>query len=281
MRCLIFGLIISAIACGSKKDKKPPEPDTRIEQLTSLFNDKKIEAESIRDPHNAWIVPNDCDGMLWSGKYASVDCGVDIEAAEVEPGRFDRYPQMGTCRTSWSRDMGVAGLFVWAYKCNRRDVLERHAKYGKKNNWVMGEPVDDGRPIYTPQMIGLLYQIIFKMGGDNDPNRVWPHIYPSGLDGYQAHLQMMAIWHRANHEPISQTMYERIKEHYDRIPYNPFYAFMKGLYTGDMSTTIDLLLSPEMPMAGYVRCDEPHRCKLAEWLFVTDEVLKWYEQNNN
>lgn len=270
----IFSLLIS---CGSN-DKKPPGKDDRLNELKILYSHKLIEAMDMVDG-NGWIV-TDCDGMLWSAKLASVACDkVDIAAAEVVDGRFDRYPEMGDCRTSWSRDMGVAGLFPWAYKCDRRDVLERHATYGKKNKWIMGSPIDDLRPIYTPQMIGLLYEIIYQMGGEDSANRKFPSIYPGGLTDYKAHLQMMSIWHESNFSSISDRMLDRIKEHQKRESHNPFYNFMMGLYNGDMSRAITLLLDPSMPMSGYVRCHDERACKLSEWLFVADEVIDWYENN--
>lgn len=280
MRFWAFLFLLSFFGCGAKT--QPPQPDDRLVELQLLFGKKINEAKKLRDPKDGWLV-KDCDGMIWTGKYASVVCDqVNITAAEgkKEPGRFYRYPNMTDCKTSWSRDMGIGGLMPFAYKCKRRDILERHAKYGVDNSWIMGWPIDDLRPIYTPAMVGLTYELIFALGGEDNKNRYWPKFYAAGLDDYEAHLQMMHIWFESQVKVITQNMHARIVEHYQREPNNPFYAYMMGRYNGSMGEVIALLLDPRMPMGSYVRCDEPKRCRLAEWLFVANEVLNWYEQNN-
>jgi len=57
----------------------------------------------------------------------------------------------------------------------------------------MGKPLSDGRVLYSPQVIGMLYQMIYSLGGPDNANRHWPSVYPSGLDDFEAHLQVMSI----------------------------------------------------------------------------------------
>lgn len=178
-----------------------------MDAAVETFHKLQTRAQEIRDPETGWLDVDGCDAMIWSGKYAAVryTTGVDIESAQIEPGKWSRRPlppcwssdggDVGS-KTTWSRDMFIAGLGPWAWRTNRLDVLQDHATYGKAHNWQMGEPVADGRTIYTPSLIGILYQMIFYMGGEDSVNRVWPSIYVKGLTDYQAHLQVMDIWVR-------------------------------------------------------------------------------------
>ena len=170
------------------------------------------------------------------------------------------------------------GLFAFTWKCGQISYLERHRKYGVRNNWVMGKPFGDGRVLYSPQVIAMLHEIIFRLGGDNSPNRALPSVYPKGLTDYKAHLQVLNIWLRNELEGgITQTMYDRLIEHRDREPHNPFYNYMVGIFNNDQDETVRLLLDPAMPMSAYVRCKEMKKCKLAEWLFVANLILEDYK----
>jgi hypothetical protein len=297
--------VLLVLSCSKdKREKAEPKTDDRVDQVLALYNDLVARAEQIRDPETGWLDRDGCDGMIWAGVYAAQVDGVDIEAAEFrgEPGRFGRRPpppcwdpvtgDQGS-KTTWSRDMFVAGLAVWAWHRERLDVLERHAAYGKANNWQMGEPLDDGRTLYTPAMIGLLYQMIYALGGENSANRLWPSTYPSGLTDYQAHLQVKSIYLRgeiagqvgdADAVPanpgdkalhllsVSETMYQRIEEHYQREPSDPFYSFVWGCYSGDMSPAIDALLNGTV--GTYVRCSQQEECELAHRIFVAGQLLE-------
>ena len=120
-------------------------------------------------------------------------------------------------------------------------------------------------------------------------------MYSPFLTGYQAHLQVLGIWLRgeiaqqlndmdAIPKPktglyelatISNQMYSRLEEHYTREPDNPFYAYMIGLYSGNMQPAIDLCLDEDMPMGSYVPDDYSN--KLAEWIWSCGLVLESYE----
>ena len=287
-----FIFIILVLGC-SQIEKKQPKPDAvEYKQLLTAKYSDVMQASAAGLDSKGWLV-TDCDGMLWTSKYHAASCGqsFQIEAAEFqeEPGRFRRRPErcwtkaegdVGS-KSTWSRDMFI-GMLTYAYRCNRLDILERHADYGKKKNWVMGEPFADGRTVYTPQTIGLLYQTIKALGGEDSPNRLWPTLYQPGLTDYQAHLQMLTIWLRSEIKQeteatlkVNTIMRDRIIEHHNREPDNPFYAFMHASYVdGDFELPIKLLLHPSNPVGEYVRCHEFERCRDAEWLFTTSLVLE-------
>lgn len=314
---------VFALSCGPWRKAKEPAADDRTEQLLELYGERQIKARQVRDEATGWITRHDCDGMIWAGKYASTldPAEVNIESAEYpdKSGKFGRRPppwcwtleggDQGS-KTEWSRDMAIAGLMPWAWLTGRRDVLERHAAYGRARGWFMGEPVADGRAYYTPAMRGVLYKTIMAMGGTADVDALWPSLWPAGLVDFEAHLQVMSIWlqgetskslndldavprrpegvvmlmddgeWKANKDgdisllDISETMYQRLQEHATREPRNPLYAYVFGQYTGDQSPTITLLLDETMPVGEYVRCTHFEQCQLAEWLFVTSLLLR-------
>lgn len=325
MKCVVVALaLLGLVACKDKsKDAQDPRPNDKKEALSVAYSEKLELAREWADPDKGnWLATGDCDGALWMGKYSCADGipEVDLTASEYpnQPGRFSRRPppycwtpeggDQGS-KTTWSRDMG-RGLYRWAW-CNKKlDALERHAKYGAAKTWKMGEPLNDGRVVYTPAMIGELYELIHALGGEDNPGRVWPTAYPSGLDDYQAHLQVLSIQIRAeisenfgqrlafaprlltgeNPSPddgefnakegasltllgISDTMYARLKEHAHREPECAYYQYMLGVYEGSMDKALELLLA-DSSKCQYIREGTSKEVRLAEWLAVASSVLR-------
>lgn len=310
-------LALALVACAKDPDHETKEPgdDPRVAQLEESMAANLAEAKALRAP-NGWLVEGG-DGMLWTGKYDAVVCDVDLEAAEIAPGKFGRDPDGETSTnpewSGWSRDMGT-GLLGASWRCGKLAILERHAAYGAANDWQMGDPLGDGRSLYTPAFVGRLYQTVYAMGGEDNANRLWPDFYPAGLVDYQAHLQVMNIWHRGevaealrkkgvaekpNPEPIaddasdepappagfalldvSAQQYLRLEEHAARDTRDPLFAAMLGTYTGDMGPAFDVCLDPTMPVGEYVRCDgDERKCQLAAWIFACDLVLRRYRDD--
>lgn len=285
-----LAVLALAIGCSKTVTSKPPSPSTDKEKLSALYASKLKEAESLRDPETGWLARFDCDGMIWAARYAASDgvSGVNILAAEYPdaPGKFSRRPfpacwipgapdPQGSA-TTWSRDMAIAGLLPWIWETKSLAVLQRHADYVHSHKWWAGEPVADGRAYYSPSMIGVIYKEIAALGGPADPLALWPQIWPSGLVDYQAHLQASAIWLQGEIEggSVSQVMIDRMREHVDEAPADPWYSYIMGKYTGDQTTTIALLLDPTMPMGHYVRCNSMAECRLAQWLWTASHMLR-------
>lgn len=323
MRHMKIILMVAALAaCGRDVDQKPPASDGRIDQVKEIYLERLNEAAGLRDPATGWLDLG-CDGFKRTALYAASPgvTGVDLRAAEYpnEPGRFHRRPLSNPCwtpelgdvgsRTTWSRDMGM-GLLAYAWAKKDLLILKAHADYGVAHPykweglpaWEMGEPFADGRAIYTPAMLGLVYQGIYALGGGHNDDRVWPNIYTKGLTDYQAQLQMMDIWFRgevakalgdadAMPQPggdgdgddvagqgllqVSGSMWDRIEEHHRREPLDPFYAYMWGLYGGDMSPAIESCLNLEMPLGEYAR--DRREVRLAYWIFACGQLLEAYE----
>ena len=288
MTFLICILLMSATLsnCGKKKSESDVVSPTYAQDLLVKYNSKLLAAKEKAQANHGWLETSECDGILWAGKYACGGGSPDIAAAEYpdDLGKFNRRPapycgaEFGNSKTTWSRDMGM-GLISYAWCKKDLGVLERHASYGTKKNWTMGEPIADGRTVYTPTIIGILYQGIYKLGGTDSPARVWPSIYSSGLDDYQAHLQMVDIWLRGEIDgkrdlglEISQTMYERVVEHSDREPTCAFYQYMMGIYSGSLDKVTTLLLESDDPRCTYARGGVG--ALESEWLFVSKLTLK-------
>lgn len=312
MKTLLLSSFVVIFGCAKwTKQKHDPAPDNRLQNLSALYEEKLAEALEIRDQDTGWLSRNDCDGMIWAGKYAAsrgVD-DVNIEAAEYPgvPGKFGRRPDpwcwnqeqgdVGS-KTEWSRDMFIAGLLPYAWLKQRRDILERHAAYGKENNWQMGEPLADGRVLYTPSVIAVLHKAIIGLGGFSSSSALWPDIFPSGLVDYQAHLQIMSIWVQgeiadkldegdaipsdgtdhdkvpANALTVSDTMYNRLEEHAARQPDCPLYQAVYGMYTGDMAPALNSLLG--LSSCDYLRCHDD-QCFLADWIFAASLTLNHFQ----
>ncbi len=288
-------LIALILACGEKKDEKETQPAPHgIDQLKLGFYADRNRALSIRDTINGWLEKG-CDGFLWTAKYASVICDsdVDMRASEYEDtGRFGRTPEK-RCWTSatgdngakntWSRDHGV-GLSEFTWTCKNRQMLQDHIDYGWSTtpDWIMGEPIGDGRVIYTPNMVGLLHQIRFALGGADSVHRHWPTTYPGGLDDYEAHIQTWTI--KIRHEvdeklgavsllDVTGQMHDRVLEHYNREPNCPFYSYMYHLFeTGDMTEPVELVNSNTFE-CEYLRGE---MTKFIEKIWVSDLILKRY-----
>lgn len=279
--------VLLITSCGKKKSESEVSVSPIAGKLHDAYKSKLAEAKASADPTTGWLEQSECDGMLWTGKY---NCGggeAKLSYAEYPdvPGKFNRRPppycgaDFGNSATTWSRDMGM-GLIASAWCTKDRDILERHASYGTKKNWIMGEPFADGRVVYTPSIIGILYQAIYSLGGSDTTARSFPSIYSSGLVDFEAHLQMVDIWLRGEFDgrernlelDATSTQWSRIKEHSDRQANCPFYQYMRGIYEGSLERPASLLLQSGTPDCDYVRGGPS--AIASEWLFVARLTLK-------
>jgi hypothetical protein len=327
MRKYMFLLaVLMLFSCGKKRHEQGSQPLSLKDQLIQL-NDTLIEqAIAIRDPDTAWVVADDCDSMLWNGKMACNDkvTWFNPRLAEYpdQIGRYTRKPlSKGTCwphaegengsAATWSRDMGH-GLAAYAICKADLTIVTEHIRFGEENSiagiWNMGEPIADGRALYTPSFMGMWYQMRYALGGEDSLLRKTPDIYPSGLDDYHAHLQVLNIWNRmltaerigdTDQLPqksveagsvalmddiaylsaeIKESMYLRLKEHAGREPGCPFFSamfhhFEDGIY----DQAAESLLSGSEVNCSYVRCNGKPDCHIAEKLFVIQQILNWVE----
>lgn len=277
-----FVLLVLTLLFGCGADPEAPRPDSRIPELQRADAKIKNEALSLRDAENGWLTPTDCDGMLWTGKYASVTgvSGVDIRAAEYpERGRFGRRPMTDPCTSikpewsSFSGDMGK-GLVSVALHTGDLTLIQDHADYGNSHNWQMGKPFGDGRALYKPGMIGLVMSAVYTLGGPDSIERHYVNVYPSNAKDYEAHLVVLDIYLRWKAGALVTPGDVDTLVHYALLePHNPFYQAVLAIFTGNFKAAITLLLDPAMPVGEYVRCDVYRTCQIAEWLYAANIVL--------
>jgi hypothetical protein len=310
--------VLSLSACSPPANEtQSPVEDPRVENLRTKQTERKEEALGLRDPETGWMSSGG-DAMLWEGKLAAVTCDVDLTKAETEPGKFQRDPDGETSDnpdwSDWSKDMGT-GLLAYGWRCRDLILLERHAAYGEAHKalandipvWQMGQPVGDGRGLYLPAFIGRIYQTIYALGGENNINRLWPDFYQVGLADYQAHLQVMNIWHRGEVAEVLRKKGEddaskkdveddagqlgtslvldltddqlvALKHQAERDPRDPLFQAVYGTYTGDMGPALTACLAADEYAGEYVRCDgNPRACQLAALIFACDIVLRRFE----
>lgn len=320
MRVLALMVVSLMVACAAENETKDPSEDPRVPALVEQQKADIAELRSLRNADTGWASVGG-DAMLWEGKAAAVTCDVDLTKAETSPGKFQRDVDGETSEnpawSDWSKDMGT-GLLAYAWRCKDLALLQRHAAYGEAHKavhhevpiWRMGEPVGDGRGFYFPAFVGRVYQTIYALGGENSVQRLWPDLYQKGLVDFQAHLQVMNIWHRGevaealrksksedaveNEKTpddagavggtgltldVTTDQYDALKQHAERDVRDPFFQAVYGTYTGDMTKAIDACLAADGYAGEYVRCDgNPRTCQLAAKIFACDIVLRRYGQ---
>jgi hypothetical protein len=287
------GALILALAAGcSKPERVDPVPAVPVELIEQAKEQHQLRlelAEARRDPSNGWLTPDDCDGLLWSGKYGAV-VGFDPYAAEYpdQPGRFARRPvERGLCYTdegveqgaksSCSRDQAM-GLIAYAVQQNNPEVLQAHYDFVKSNNWKCGEG-QLSATYYNPFFRGFLEAV---MDGLALVQPRWPaeSEYFAGLDDYEAHLQMLNIDIRQTIEgSVTEAMLARIVEHSDREPGNPFFWYLRGKYSGDMAPAVKACV--DGTYGTYVRCGvglDKELCVLSELIYACDRVLRYFDE---
>lgn len=310
----LVALILLA-SCSVERSDNHPDLST-LEKLHVKQAERIDEYLTLSKDSQGWLV-TDCDGALWSYTAAAfANCPVvfNARASEYpnEPGRLARRPgplcwdpekgDQGS-KTNWSGDMGKA-LITYSWICEDKALIEDHAAYGFDNKWIMSDG-EEGylleRAFYRPSIRGELYSVIYALGGEDDAARLWPTTYTKGLTDYQAHLQVLSIWLRSDIAvksgdaipanpnareffsalDISKTMFERLKEHADRDPKDPYFQAVYALYSGNFDKAVDLCLKDYAPtdyVGEYVRCHDQKLCQLSHLIKSCGVLLRGYSE---
>jgi hypothetical protein len=126
-------------------------------------------------------------------------------------------------------------------------TLERLVRYGKRNNWIMGDG-DITRTYFTPNLRKTLADLVYMLGGeDHYVMRKYPIKWTKGLRGFESHLQMLHIFLRTKiNKKINEQMLARIHEHYGRNPSNALFSFLYHKYEdGDQTETLNIVLNEQ------------------------------------
>jgi hypothetical protein len=270
-------LILFAYACGPAKSNN--KPSGHGNQLSELLSKRDLYVELLKehqDEHG--FVARDCDALLWSALSYVGGVSLDLTAAQDPDGRWYRRPtkdcfSTGSSKSSISKDM-LIGVFFWGMRSKDVAAIEKTFEFGQNNGWVMGEG-DITRTFLTPSGQATLAEVMFRIGGKrSDFYRNLPQLWNSGIDGYEAHLQILHILIRGELlGGIDNRMLARIREHYSRSPKNALFAFAHAKYAdGNQQEAIELLLNEQWWPSSRLPTSED-RCE--PWLFQRDVGADW------
>lgn len=180
--------------------------------------------------------------------------------------------------------------YIWCgWRAGKLDALQRLADYGEAHNWVMGEPFPEeaARVVLKPNQISLLGQALYALSGgdDNREYRHTPRKYFGGQTDYELHIQTLGIMLGSE---ISTAAREQglvdingeelaiLEQNAASYPGDALVQAALGVYTGDMTAAVNLLMSDSYEYPSYVRGAELY--KEAHWLFTASLVLRSYRR---
>lgn len=243
MLSLFFCFLSLGLACGKFKRDNEPDRELKIEQFAELKKTYcdlgKANGESVQ-----WNI-HQCDSLLHASLF-DVACGnVPIEKFMDDSGQWFRTTthdcfvdgkENGSDSTI-SKDM-FRGLFHALLSDKRKNLVDKTIEYGKANNWVMGQAIDDkvlaGKCVMTPNLINELYDLQGKL----ELNRLEGSSSDSiGQNtGFRAHLDVLAVlFHGRLYGAISDIELETLKWQADRQPDNSLFNFAYRLYNKEHS----------------------------------------------
>jgi hypothetical protein len=294
-RLILTFLLIAG--CEPKVKPADPKPD-RFALLQATF-DERLAATDFGE--TGWPNMEDCDGLLWSGLAAAAGVSVDLTLAEYEPGEWHRRPPPACwdgedrgSKSTISNDM-IVGLLWGLWRQRDKASLTRLADYAAEHDFVIGEPFPEmaSRVIMKPNVAMLLARSLFS-ATHGQYDRVWRRFPPTYLPvekDYERHIQALSIallgeineslarqsldaTYSQNLLDVNQALLTRVQALADAEPQNPLYQAILGIYSGDFSTAIDLLLDDQTPIPTYVRGKDQQAYAVAQWLFVARLVLR-------
>lgn len=249
MRILILMLLLVLFGCGRYHTERDTHTDTEV--LREMYERYRELSRSTQDRHG-FIYTHECDSLLFSALLASATRSpIEMESAELEPGRFVRrpldypscYDEVEGTGSDISRDM-ITGVIVYSYFHDRLDLLERIWAYGEQHGWKMGR--GDDRTVMSPALIGHLARVIYYLssGKVDHPERHLPQIWIP-VPGYQSHLMMLQILVEGEISGgISDVQLEALRKIAKSSPRNPLPHALLHRYTdGDQTLATHLLLS--------------------------------------
>lgn len=243
---LLLALLCSPLAACGRKREPAHESSGPLDEL----RERRDLYRSLTP--RAWDVSSECDALLFTA-LTQVGLGEpgDLEAAQSEPGKWNRLPGpqfAASCSSDISRDMFL-GLFVWSWEFRRLDVAEAVWDYGSRHNWKMGEERNFSehfdRVYLRPGTVGLLAELIYKLGGENHWERSLLTVNPlSSEPGFQSHLSLLTLHLLGEmHGGLTSGELDTIQKILGHMSGNPLAHALYHRYTdGDQSRATELLL---------------------------------------
>ena len=283
-----FGLSLllatwSGLFIGCSKPGKPvPATVTNpflVDELEEKYHRYK-ELYSSQQDASGYISSRECDSLLFTGLLGAVlPEGIDIRAAEKSPGEWTRRPLVDgkdTCypessKSTISRDM-FTGLFWYAWRNQRLDILEDIWDYGVDNSWVMGSGAPS-RIYLTPNARGTLAEAIYRLGGDDHFIRSAPQVRGRTV-GVEAVLDYLSIQMWAEMRGgIHEGELDLMAHHAQREPRNALARYIHSKYTDGiqdaaLKVLLDTSLFPEDRLPTTLDRGEP-------FLWIRDDGKDW------
>lgn len=245
IKFLVLFVAIAITSCGKTTSTKPIDVPAEIAQRAELYK----ELIHVTQGTSGFIDLDKCDSVLFSSLIATAGVPVNVQAAELEPGRWLRRPvsepeckATGASRSTISRDM-LLGVMFYAYFTGNLDILEDLWEYGSSNLWVMGE--GDGSQIMNPDYIALLAKLSYKLGGPDRLIRNTPLSIGKGCDNFRCHLAVMFLLLMGEADGgLSDADVDTLREISEKNPQNAFYTAAARKYGVDRPWDIDWKLFP-------------------------------------
>lgn len=240
IRALILALLLSACGKEGKPDVKE-RPDLRAQYQTYLALNKG------QMDQDGFVMSGDCDSLLFSSLNAiGRNEEFNIQAAEIEPGKWYRNQRKDGCDSSISRDM-LMGVMAYSLYFKRLDIAQDLWHYGEAHNWKMGY-TDSGnlefeaRTIMSPGQVALLAQVIHHLGGPDYAIRFTPQVFTAEV-GFAGHLTLLHFWMIDRMEGELGPIVRKVLTQYRTIaPNNAFVSYLYNKYNGgSQQGTVELL----------------------------------------
>ena len=254
MRSLLIIFLLCSCSLGKHSPREPVTPEPSPFQQLIDVKSKYLELLPEVQDGFGFIYVDRCDSLIFSCLLLLPSTDVHAAESDSQPGKFYRRPdqkcfekrgQPDGSDSEISRDQ-LLGLMFRAHYYGDLGTLDDLYRYGKAHSWIMGAG-PPSRTYFNPVIRKTLALLILDLGGERYPSVGRKDLmtdWGPGLNGYQAHIQIIHILLRGRVGPINDDMLRRIDEHYKREPKNGLFSFANGLYnTGNQDDTILLLLS--------------------------------------
>jgi len=273
---MLFGMVLFNLA-ACKKTEEPQPTKNPSQLLDEKAANYMVWSKEVRDEFG--FIHGHCDSLLFSSLYCDAlgdQCDVNIFQAEGEPGQWFRHAkqdcfvdgQDNGSKTTISRDMFL-GLFQYLWKTGNGEAVKRIVEFGKVQDpkFYMGQGINDfereSRTNLRGPLTGTLFQMLFKLTGEDDDRRKNLQLDNPAASGFEAHLAVRHIYLRALVNGAMSDLELRIVKGYrDSQPMNAFFQAVYHRYKdGDQTDAINLLLREELfpsdrlPTGGD-RCEE-------------------------
>lgn len=274
-KLIVFSILLTA-ACGSlhKVNTTPAAP---VSDLSRLQEDYAKNRTILGDE---WPSRTDCDALLWAGLAKAAGENTDLSEAEYAPGEMHRrpppecYPDGAASTISGDMLLG----YMWGlWRSKDLAALQRLADFGEANNWTMGVGAPSRVQMRYNDYV-ILAHMIYTLSNGADVRRyhsATPVYFDVTLD-YARHLQVLSILlYGEVYGSIDLPSRTKLKEACDFNPKDALFQAACGLYSGDMSAAVALLIDPAYVAPTYVRGDDAY--SNVHWLFAAKIALNHLE----